>query len=203
MSTPGPTPADPIPDRPTPPKRSNSIPFPSEVGEGEGEGEQRLRESASSSSALTSSDKLTALPTQSTPVLERLRTPSRPYRRGVDSSGSLTSIDSASSSLRGLQTLPGPIRQSESDSSVVKDGTPRQRNESERSLPATLRNIRQCEWILLHIFSSAPMATRRLAFLPNSSAHGHWNNAHIVGLGSGRVGDQSITSCIRSFLYVW
>ncbi|KAI0771687.1 hypothetical protein BD413DRAFT_60378 [Trametes elegans] len=106
-------------------RRSNSVPFPSSNSD------NQLKESASSTSALTSSDKLSALPTQSPPVFERLRTPSRAVRRSVDASGSLTSIDSA-----------GPTRLSESDSSLGRD-TPRQRNESERSLPTTLHNIKQ------------------------------------------------------------
>ncbi|RPD55123.1 hypothetical protein L227DRAFT_313971 [Lentinus tigrinus ALCF2SS1-6] len=117
-------------------EHSSSIPFPSESSE------QQLRESASSSSNLTSSDKLSALPTQTSPVLERLRSPGRNVRRNPEASGSLTSIDSATGSLRALQSLPGTTRQSESDSSIPKD-TPRQRNESERSLPATLQNITQ------------------------------------------------------------
>ena len=117
-------------------------------------------ESASSSSNLTSSDKLSALPTQSSPVLERLRTPSRVIRRNHDASGSLTSIDSATGSLRALQSLPGPIRQSESaDSSGAKD-TPRQRNESERSLPATLQNTRQCEYCSYHVSAHSTSSSR-------------------------------------------
>ncbi|RDX48560.1 hypothetical protein OH76DRAFT_662028 [Lentinus brumalis] len=122
--------------RPPPSDRSDSIPFPSEGGE------QQLKESASSSSNLTSSDKLSALPTQTSPVLERLKSPGRAARRNMESSTSLTSIDSATGSLRALHSLPGTIRQSESESSIAKD-TPRQRNSSERSLPATLQNVRQ------------------------------------------------------------
>lgn len=74
-------------------------------------------------------------------MLERLRTPSRVTRRNRDASSSLTSIDSASGSLRALQSLPGAIRQSESADS----SGPTERNESERSLPATLQTTRQCE----------------------------------------------------------
>ncbi|KAI0773557.1 hypothetical protein C8Q74DRAFT_766397 [Fomes fomentarius] len=122
-----------VADHSSPPERSNSVPFPSE------DGGRELKESASSSSNLTSSDKLSALPTQSSPVLERLRTPSRVIRRNRDASGSLTSIESASGSLRALQSLPGAIRQSES----AESSGPTERNESERSLPATLQNTRQ------------------------------------------------------------
>lgn len=142
--------------RPLPSERSNSVPFPSDASEQQLKGEYMRCsgllssqislpvESASSSSNLTSSDKLSALPTQTSPVLERLRSPGRSIRRSAEASSSLTSIDSATGSLKALHSLPGTIRQSESDSSVPKD-TPRQRNESERSLPATLQNVRQCE----------------------------------------------------------
>ncbi|KAI8984844.1 hypothetical protein BD414DRAFT_489417 [Trametes punicea] len=122
-------------------KRSNSVPFPSSNSEG------LLKESESTSSALTSSDKLSALPSQSPPVFERLRTPSRPIKRSIDASGSFTSIDSPSGSLPALQSFHSisgatPTRLGESDSSVGHD-TPRQRNESERSLPATLQSFKQ------------------------------------------------------------
>ncbi|KAI0640586.1 hypothetical protein C8Q79DRAFT_445446 [Trametes meyenii] len=124
-------------------RRSNSVPFPSSSSE------SRLKESGSSSSALTSSDKLSALPTQSPPVFERLRTPSRAIRRSTDASGSLTSLDTPSASLPALQSFHSasgarPARLSESDSSIGRE-TPRQRNESERSLPTTLHNIKQGE----------------------------------------------------------
>ncbi len=105
-------------------------------------------ESHSSSSNLTSSDKLTALPTQSTPVFDRLKTTGRAPRRSTDAS--LTSIDSASGSLSALHSLPDAIRQSESDSSVAKD-TPRPRNESNRSLPTSFQNTRPGE-----LFASPP-----------------------------------------------
>ena len=144
------------------PTRSNSIPFPSDSGD------QRLKgghpallrpeptfnagyyhpESHSSSSNLTSSDKLTALPSQSTPVLDRLKTITRGGRRSTDAS--LTSIDSASGSLHALHSLPDAVRQSESDSSVAKD-TPRPRNESGRSLPGSFQNARPGEF-----FASLP-----------------------------------------------
>ncbi|KAI0352485.1 hypothetical protein OH77DRAFT_791112 [Trametes cingulata] len=123
-------------------KRSNSVPFPSSSEE------KQLKESGSSSSALTSSDKLSALPTQSPPVFERLRTPSRAIKRSIDTSASLTSLDSPSGgslpALQSFHSISGalPARLSESDSSIGRE-TPRQRNESERSLPATLQNIRQ------------------------------------------------------------
>ncbi|KAI0333412.1 hypothetical protein GY45DRAFT_302911 [Cubamyces sp. BRFM 1775] len=124
-------------------RRSNSVPFPSSPSE------NQLKESASTSSALTSSDKLSALPSQSPPVFERLRTPSRAIKRSIDASSS--SIDSPSSSLPALQSFhsitgAAPSRLGESDSSVGHD-TPRQRNESERSLPATLQSIKQGEYM--------------------------------------------------------
>ncbi|OSD01930.1 hypothetical protein PYCCODRAFT_457287 [Trametes coccinea BRFM310] len=122
-------------------RRSNSVPFPSSTTEGQ------LKESGSSSSALTSSDKLSALPSQSPPVFDRLRTPSRAIKRSIDPSASFTSVDSTSGSLPALQSFhsisgTGPSRLGESDSSIGND-TPRQRNESERSLPTTLQNLRQ------------------------------------------------------------
>ena len=119
-----------------------------------------VAESHSSSSNLTSSDKLTALPTQSTPVLDRLKTFTRGGRRGTDAS--LTSIDSASGSLHALHSLPDATRQSESDSSVAKD-TPRARNESGRSLPGSFQNVRAGEY---HAFRR-PLASFR-AFLLRS-----------------------------------
>ncbi|KAI0655300.1 hypothetical protein C8Q70DRAFT_437719 [Cubamyces menziesii] len=120
-------------------RRSNSVPFPSSPSD------TQLKESESTSSALTSSDKLSALPSQSPPVFERLRTPSRAIRRSNDASSS--SIDSPSSSLPALQSFhsitgAAPSRLGESDSSVGHD-TPRQRNESESSLPATLQSIKR------------------------------------------------------------
>ena len=114
-------------------------------------------ESHSSSSNLTSSDKLTALPSQSTPVLDRLKTlTTRGGRRSTDAS--LTSIDSASGSLHALHSLPDAVRQSESDASVAKD-TPRPRNESGRSLPGSFQNARPGERLVfllcfLHFFPS-------------------------------------------------
>ena len=57
-------------------------------------------------------------------------------RNPPHSLSSRTSIDSASGSLPALNSLPGATRQSESSSSVTKDA-PWQRNESERSLPAS------------------------------------------------------------------
>ncbi|KAI0820708.1 hypothetical protein BC628DRAFT_833203 [Trametes gibbosa] len=122
-------------------RSSTSVPFPAATSD------SLLKESGSSSSALTSSDKLSALPTQSSPVFERLRTPSRAIRRSTDASASLTSLDVPSGSWPALQSFPSapavvPTRLSESDSYTGRD-TPRQRNESERSLPTTLQNIRQ------------------------------------------------------------
>ncbi|PIL36425.1 hypothetical protein GSI_00113 [Ganoderma sinense ZZ0214-1] len=128
-----PTNVEPEPARGPTPTRSNSIPFPSDSGD------QVLKESHSSSSNLTSSDKLTALPTQSTPVLDRLKTITRGGPRSADVS--LTSIDSASGSLRALHSLPDATQQSESDPSIAKE-TPRPRNESGRSLPGSFQNVR-------------------------------------------------------------
>ncbi|KAI0951749.1 hypothetical protein AcV7_007759 [Taiwanofungus camphoratus] len=135
------------PDIPTDPVErlpaasSNSVPFPSS-------GNDRtpaIQDSGSSSSNLTSSDKLSALPVQSSPALERLRSPGRIVRRSLDASGSLSSIDSPSGSLQALHNLPGATRTSESEGSIGKD-TPKQRaslDSDHMSLPATLQGIRQ------------------------------------------------------------
>ncbi|KAH9853280.1 hypothetical protein C2E23DRAFT_822506 [Lenzites betulinus] len=140
-------------------RSSNSVPFPA------ANSENVLKESGSSSSALTSSDKLSALPTQSPPVFERLRTPSRAIRRSTDASASLTSLDGPSGSWPALQSFAsapavGPTRLSESDSSFGRE-TPRQRNESERSLPTTLHNIKQAEPARLNSHSCNDQGTLR------------------------------------------
>ena len=105
-------------------------------------------ESESSSSDQTSSDKLSALPTQSSPPLGRLRSPSRLVRRSIDMSGSLSSMDSPGSAVQqSLHQPSGYMRASESDGSIdVGTMRGRQSVESDRaSLPATLQGIKQGE----------------------------------------------------------
>ena len=111
-------------------------------------------ESESSSSNQTSSDKLSALPTQSSPPLGRLRSPSRLVRRSIDISGSLSSMDSPGSAIhQSLHQPSGCMRASESEGSL-EVGTMRGRQsvESDRaSLPATLQGIKQGKprsWII-------------------------------------------------------
>lgn len=113
-----------------------------------------IAESESSSSNQTSSDKLSALPTQSSPPLGRLRSPSRLVRRSVDISGSLSSMDSPGSAVhQSLNQPSGYMRASESEG-LLEVGTMRGRQsvESDRaSLPATLQGIKQGEprfWII-------------------------------------------------------
>ncbi|KZT74619.1 hypothetical protein DAEQUDRAFT_201826 [Daedalea quercina L-15889] len=117
----------------------SSVPFPTSTTTQS----SNMQESESSSSNQTSSDKLSALPTQGSPHLGRLRSPNRIVRRSLDTSGSLSSIDSPGSA--GLHQGTAYMRASESDGSIGV-GTPRQRQsvESDRaSLPATLQGIRQ------------------------------------------------------------
>ncbi|KAH9928875.1 uncharacterized protein B0H18DRAFT_232692 [Fomitopsis serialis] len=120
----------------------SSVPFPSSSTS---QGAQ-MQESESSSSNQTSSDKLSALPTQSSPALGRLRSPSRIVRRSMDMSSSLSSIDSpGSAGTQGRHQVPPYTRASESDGSIGV-GTTRQRQSLESdhtSLPATLQGIRQ------------------------------------------------------------
>lgn len=103
----------------------------------------------SSSSMLTVSDKLSALPIQPSPNLNRLRGTTRSMRRSLDASSSAPALPSIDSSPQNhaQRMLPSTSGASESGSSVGRD-TPKQRvsfDSDRSSLPAGLQNIHQSE----------------------------------------------------------
>ncbi|KAL6304139.1 hypothetical protein BKA93DRAFT_311003 [Sparassis latifolia] len=120
---------------------SNTVPFPMSRDQQQ----PAIPDSESSISNLTSSDKLSALPVQASPMLDRLRAPSRVVRRSFDGSVSLSSNESPSASTQALHQLPGAGRMTGSEGSIGRE-TPKQiaSFESDRtSLPATLQGFTQ------------------------------------------------------------
>jgi hypothetical protein len=100
---------------------------------------------SASSSKLTSSDKLSALPSTSTPPLGRMRTPTPAIRRGLDPTNSLPSLSSPSPPF-GSTDLPPIGQHSVSEGSLGRDTT-RQRVsfDSDRASLPSIQNIRQGE----------------------------------------------------------